>query len=271
MNEWWQAVVLALIQGISEFLPVSSSAHLILPGLLLEWPDQGLAFDIAVHFGTLMAVVLYFRRDLWRMTAGLLGLAASRALDAFEIWKLAFATVPAVVAGLLFADAIEQHLRGLTVIATTTLVFGLLLAWVSRPGLQPSASAATAEFVSWRDAFLIGLAQTLALIPGTSRSGITITAALLLGYHPDTAARFSFLLSVPVIAGAMLLMLTGSDVFAASGLSFGPTLLAAGIAFVSAWSTIAVFLKMLAVVGLLPFAIYRVVLGILLFLVIAWS
>jgi undecaprenyl-diphosphatase len=259
MNEWLQALLLALIQGVSEFLPISSSAHLVLPSLLLGWPDQGLAFDIAVHAGTLLAVLFYFREDLWVLVTQWLPGAQSPSGDVQEVWKLGLATLPAVLVGLLFSSLIEAHLRGLGVIATTTLLFGLLLAWAARDWRH--ARVATHEPVRWRDALVIGLAQTLALIPGTSRSGITITAALLLGYHPATAARFSFLMSIPVIAGALLFMLLDESAFAAGGLAMAPTLIAAAIAFLSAWATIALFMRLIAAVGLMPFAIYRVLLA----------
>ena len=259
MNEWIQALLLALIQGVSEFLPVSSSAHLVLPSLLLGWPDQGLAFDVAVHAGTLLSVLFYFRDDLWALASQLIpGLHVS-SVDEHEVWKLALATLPAVLIGLFFSSLIESHLRGLGVIATTTLLFGLLLAWAARERVYTSPEVD--EVVGWRDALLIGLAQTLALIPGTSRSGITITAALLLGYHPGTAARFSFLMSIPVIAGALLFMVLDESAFAPGGLTLAPTLAAAAIAFLSAWATIALFLRLIAAVGLMPFAIYRVLLA----------
>lgn len=266
MSEWLQALWLALIQGVSEFLPISSSAHLILPSQLLGWPDQGLAFDIAVHTGTLLAVLIYFRRDLWVLACQLVPALGSGGTDRHEVWKLGLATVPAVLAGVLLGDLIESHLRGLGVIATTTLLFGLLLAWVSRGGLDHSDREP--EHVHWRDALLIGLAQTLALVPGTSRSGITITAALMLGYHPGTAARFSFLMSIPVIAGAMLFMLLDARVFTDGGLGIWPTMGAAAVSFVSAWATIALFLRLIAAVGLMPFAVYRVLLALLLFAVL---
>lgn len=266
MNEWLQALLLALIQGVSEFLPVSSSAHLVLPSLLLGWPDQGLAFDIAVHAGTLLAVLFYFRHDLGALASQLLPGVSLAGGDKYEVWKLALATLPAVLIGLFFSSLIESHLRGLAVIATTTLLFGLLLAWAARA--RRYSEPESEEVMRWRDALVIGCAQTLALIPGTSRSGITITAALLLGYHPGTAARFSFLMSIPVIAGALLFMLLDESAFAAGGLGLAPTLGAATVAFLSAWVTIALFLRLISAVGLMPFAIYRVLLAGSLFLIL---
>ncbi len=266
MTDWLQALLLALIQGVSEFLPISSSAHLILPAQLFGWPDQGLAFDIAVHMGTLLAVLLYFRADLMALARTLIPMGATPAGGSAEVWKLALATLPAVLVGLAASQWIEAHLRGIAVIATTTLLFGLLLAWVARG--KAIATPPPGEQVSWRGALFIGCAQALALIPGTSRSGITITAAMLLGYHPATAARFSFLLSIPVIGGAMLFMLLDDAAFTGAGMGLAPTVTAAMVAFVSAWATIAVFLRLIARVGLMPFAIYRVLLAVGLYLVL---
>src|SRR5699024_1862698 len=202
--DWLQTLVLAIIQGLTEFLPVSSSAHLILPAELLGWGDQGLAFDAAVHLGTLAAVLWYYRKMLWRMTAG--------AITGVKQWQmnedlrlsllLVWATLPAVIAGFLFRDIISDNARDVTLIATTTLIFGVLMGVAERRGkgtirlLQVGLLLAT----------VVGLAQALALIPGTSRSGITITAALLLGFQREDAANFSFLLSIPIILGAIVLM-----------------------------------------------------------------
>ena len=186
-----QAFFLALIQGLTEFLPVSSSAHLILPSQLLGWPDQGLAFDVAVHAGTLVAVMVYYRESLTSLLMGVLGSGDNVSLRRREVSALLIATLPAVGIGLAFSDVIDQYLRGIGVIATTTLLFGLLL------GVSYSYRAAGADEqpISRLDhAIVIGLAQALALIPGTSRSGVTITASLFLGYNLATAARFSFCL-----------------------------------------------------------------------------
>lgn len=260
MIDWWQAVALALIQGVTEFLPISSSAHLILPTLLLGWPDQGLAFDVAVHLGTLSAVVLYFRGELLVLARGLgqallarRGNAASR-----EVGFLAVATVPAVISGFLLADVMDS-LRTIPVLAATTIAFGLLLAVADR---RVSATAAPAV-ATWRTALLIGCAQAIAPIPGTSRSGITITAGLLLGLSRRAAARFSFLMSIPVIFGAALLQLL--DLLASPGRVDWSLLAAATlVAAVSAYVCIALFLELIERVGLMPFVVYRLILGLLL-------
>src|SRR5690554_2119010 len=174
--DWLQVVVLALLQGLTEFLPVSSSAHLILVPALTGWPDQGLAFDVALHFGSLFAVLLYFRRDLIGMTASWGRSAATRQLDdnARLAWGVIFATIPVGLAGLTFKDQIELYLRSPFYLAMGLIFFGLLLGWADwRHRGDRSESQMT-----WKDVLIIGCAQALALIPGTSRAGITITAAL---------------------------------------------------------------------------------------------
>jgi len=270
--DWIQIILLSLIQGLTEFLPVSSSAHLVLPAQLTQWPDQGLAFDVAVHFGTLIAVLTYFRTDLLNLlsaagrapiilrTNGWLGLFSPRQVvdtDLDLLLKLVLATLPIVVAGLAAKDAVEAHLRTIPIIATTTMLFALILWYADRrPGQRTS--------IRWSDAAWIGFAQTLALIPGTSRSGITITAALLLGLARVNAARFSFLLSIPTIAGAQLLLtmdLADSD----KALEIWPLLAGATIAFAAAYTSIHFFIRLLDRYGLTPYVLYRLALGVCLF------
>ena len=262
-----QALFLALIQGLTEFLPVSSSAHLILPSQLLGWPDQGLAFDVAVHAGTLVAVVVYYRESLTSLLMGLLGSGDNVSLRRREVSALLIATLPAVGIGIAFSDVIDQYLRGIGVIATTTLLFGLLL------GVSYSYRAAGADEqpISRLDhALVIGLAQALALIPGTSRSGVTITASLFLGYNLATAARFSFLMSIPVIAGALLLMLVKEFELLFSSANLAVTLIAMLVAAVSAYATIAFFVGLVTRVGMMPFVIYRVLLALILFSILVF-
>ncbi len=259
--DWLQIVVLALVQGITEFLPVSSSAHLILVPVLTGWPDQGLAFDVAVHLGTLAAVVWYFRHTLARITCDWLASLRQRREvgESGLAWAVIVGTVPAVVFGGLFKDLIEAHLRGPLVIAATTIVFGLLLGWADVHGRR-----ARSEYsLTLRDVILIGLAQALALVPGTSRSGITITAGLLLGLTRDAAARFSFLLSIPIILAAGTLK--ARDLIA-SPAAVDWAALAAGtvLSGVSAYLCIHYFLKLLDRLGMMPFVAYRLVLGALL-------
>ena len=252
-----QIIVLALLQGITEFLPVSSSAHLILPKELLGWPDQGLAFDVAVHVGTLSAVVMYFRREVGSLFAGWLGSLTGQGPsdDGRLAWAIIFATIPAGLCGLLFGDIIEGHLRSMAVIAATTIIFGLLLAFADlRCEHRQQLSAMT-----WKFAIVIGCAQAIALIPGTSRSGITITAALLLGFGRNDAARFSFLMSIPVIllsGGYKTVTLLGEDTSHWLDMALGML-----ISGVSAYLCIHYFLSFINRLGMLPFVYYRLALG----------
>ena len=252
-----QVVILALVQGLTEFLPISSSAHLILVPVLTDWPDQGLAFDVAVHAGTLTAVVLYFRKELARMfiewfTSFKSGLTP----DARLAWAVLLGTIPVGLAGLIFKDLIETELRSPLVIAVATIVFGLLL-WIA----DKTGKRAKSEYgLLLCDVLVIGLAQALALIPGTSRSGITITAALMMGLTREAAARFSFLLSIPVIflAGSFE---TFEYLSVASVEDAQPLLVGALISAVSAYACIHYFLKLLERIGMMPFVAYRLALG----------
>ena len=261
--EWLQLLVLAVIQGLTEFLPISSSAHLILPAQLFGWQDQGLAFDVAVHIGTLLAVMLYYRQYLARMTVGALhGIQNRQMNEHLRLGLLlAWATVPAVICGFLFKDMIEAQSRSVAVIATTTLVFGALLWFADARGAQRSSMMAMGFAV----ATLIGLAQALALIPGTSRSGITITAALLLGLRREDAANFSFLMSIPVILGAVVLMI-GDVATEAHIYSLLQLLAACLVSALVAYLTIAFFIRLVNRLGMLPFVIYRLLLGAVLVL-----
>lgn len=254
-----QIIVLALLQGITEFLPISSSAHLVLPAQLTDWPDQGLAFDVGVHFGTLVAVVAYFRSELTDMAGAGMRLVTRQEYsnDADLLLKLALATLPVVIVGFLAKDYIEAHLRAIPVIATTTIIFGLALWWADRKG-------GTKEGIDWMSAGLIGLAQVLALIPGTSRSGVTITAALLLGSSRVDAARFSFLLAIPTIAGAQLLLMLQVEAQTAREQAH-ELLLGTAIAGLSAYLCIHFFVRLVERTGMLPYVIYRLILGTLLF------
>jgi undecaprenyl-diphosphatase len=269
---WTQALVLALIQGLSEFLPISSSAHLVLPSQLLGWQDQGLLFDVAVHLGTLLAVVSYFWRDLISLVGDLFpSLRQSFAGFEGELGCIVIATLPATVVGFGFGAIIEQHSRTLAVIAFTTLVFGLLLgvaSWLNTLVYPNQADREVVQQVHWRHALVIGVAQIFALIPGTSRSGVTITAGLLLGYTPAAAARFSFLMSVPIILGALVFLLFDALGDSAVSIEWGMMLGAAAVAGISAYLTIAVFLGVVARMGMMPFVWYRLILGTVLVLMI---
>jgi undecaprenyl-diphosphatase len=260
--DFLQILILALVQGVTEFLPVSSSAHLILVPILTGWQDQGLAFDVAVHVGTLTAVVLYFRRELSKMTVSWLGSVTGRGMDADAklAWAVLLGTIPVGLCGLLFKDLIEEHLRHPYVLATTTLLFALLLWWAD----ARSRGERNEYSIGWLDILFIGLAQALALIPGTSRSGATMTAALFLGLSRQAAARFSFLLSIPVIVLAGGLS-TLDYLETASIDDMQPLMLGALLSGVSAYFCIHYFLKLLEKIGMMPFVIYRIVLAVFLF------
>ncbi|WP_226664856.1 undecaprenyl-diphosphate phosphatase [Microbulbifer aggregans] len=252
-----QIIFLALIQGITEFLPISSSAHLILPSQVLGWPDQGLAFDVAVHFGSLAAVLIYFRKDVWSLICdGLGGFRDGEFSDDGRLaWLIVLATIPAGLAGLIFKDFIEEHLRSAAVIAATTIVFGILLWWSDVRGKRREELPA----LNWKKALLIGCAQALALIPGTSRSGITMTAGLMLGMKREAAARFSFLMSIPVIALSALLLTM--ELLETESVPWDDILMGAALSGVSAYLCIHYFLQFISRIGMAPFAIYRLLLG----------
>ena len=257
-----QVLILAVVQGVTEFLPVSSSAHLILVPILTGWEDQGLAFDVAVHVGTLSAVVLYFRKEIAKMTVSWVGSVTGKGFDqdAKLAWAVLFGTIPVGLSGLFLKDLIEEHLRHPYVLASSTLVFALLLWWA-----DAKARGNRDEYsIKWLDVLFIGLAQALALIPGTSRSGATMTAALFLGLSRQAAARFSFLLSIPVIvlAGGLL---TLDYLETANVDDMQPLMLGALLSGVSAYVCIHYFLKLLEKIGMMPFVIYRIILAVFLF------
>ncbi|HDQ41836.1 MAG TPA: undecaprenyl-diphosphate phosphatase [Desulfonatronum sp.] len=259
--DWLHALVLALTQGLTEFLPVSSSAHLVLVSLVAGWEDQGLSFDVAVHMGTLVAVIWYFRRDLTQMAADFLRSCAGAGSGpgARLAWAVILGTVPVALAGLTFRDVVATHLRDPLIIAFGLIFFGILLGWAD----WRNRGGRGVHDLAWKDVLIIGCAQALALVPGTSRSGVTMTAGLFLGLSREASARFSFLLSVPVIFLAGVLetgRLLGQPEPAAWGL-VGVAGMAAGI---SAYLCIHFFLKFIRSVGMQPFVIYRILAGMLL-------
>ncbi|HEC73906.1 MAG TPA: undecaprenyl-diphosphate phosphatase [Methylophaga aminisulfidivorans] len=254
-------LALAILQGLTEFLPISSSAHLILLPIIADWQDQGLAFDVAVHVGTLSAVILYFRKTIVILSADWFSSLKQRQSvgDSKLAWAVIFGTIPVGLAGLFLGDYVETSLRSPLVIAITTIVFGLLLGWADWRGKR----IRNENQLTWHDVLFIGIAQAIALIPGTSRSGITITAGLMLGLTREAAARFSFLLSIPVIilaGGLKIIELIESNLVVDwLALSTG-----AFFSAVSAYICIFLFLKMLDRIGMRPFVIYRLALGALL-------
>ena len=257
--DWLQVWVLALVQGLTEFLPISSAAHLILVPVLTAWEDQGLAFDVATHVGTLVAIVAYFRREIVTITQAWFRQVGGHGAtpESMLAWAVIFGTLPAALAGLAFAGVIENSLRSPLVIATTTIGFAVLL-WLA----DWRGRGTRDEFsIRWRDIAIVGGAQALALIPGTSRSGVTMTAALLLGFSRKAAARYSFLLAIPIIALAgayetLKLVQSPPDQVHWPQLFAG-----AVIAGIAAWLCVHWFLKLIERIGMLPFIVYRLILG----------
>jgi undecaprenyl-diphosphatase len=269
--ETTQIALLAFVQGLTEFLPISSSGHLVLTPLLFGYVLQSLAFDVAVHLGTLIAVIAYFHREVASMILAVSESIAKRRIhngDARLGWMIILATLPVVVLGLPLKGLLD-YLRGdeqtiALVIASTTIGFGVLL-WLAD---RKSRRARDEYSVSWKDALIVGLFQAIAIIPGTSRSGITITAALFLGLTRQAASRFSFLLSIPTIllAGALE---TLELVQSPEPVDWTPLLLGGFLSFVIAYLTIHYFLKFIERISMLPFVLYRLLLGaLILFLVL---
>ncbi len=250
-----QGVVLGVVQGFTEFLPVSSSGHLILVPHVFGWPDQGLAVDAALHLGTLAALLAYFRRELLAFVSG----ALPRRLAALVV----VATLPGGLAGLLLGKLIEEHLRSTLLIALATAAWGVVM-WIAdrRAAPAPTTPRDPLERLTWPQGLAVGCAQALALIPGTSRSGITITTGLFGGLDRATAARFSFLLGIPITAGAgglELLHLLRGGLHAGEG---GPLVAAILASFLSGWLAVWFLVAYLKTRSLTPFVIYRVLLAL---------
>ena len=254
----FQLIIIALIQGITEFFPISSSGHLILIPVVTQWKDQGLAIDVAAHIGTLAAVILYFRHDVSRLMLGARDTALQRrSADARLVMQVVGATLPVIVVGFILKDIIANDMRSPLLIAATTALFGLLLFVADK-----SAGGARGEIstLSWKAVLLIGLAQALALVPGVSRSGITITAALFLGLRRTDAARFSLLLAIPTTAAAGVLGLT--DVLQSNDAALQTdAMIVAIFAFVSAYAAIAGMMAWIKNASFFPFVVYRLVLA----------
>jgi undecaprenyl-diphosphatase len=254
------------VQGLTEFLPISSSAHLILVPRFLGWEDQGQVFDLATHVGSLVAVLVYFRRELVQLVAATPRLFSREALrvgsEPALLLNLGIGTIPAAVAGLLFGDFVAHGARNPHLIAWTTLVFGLLLGAADLSGRGQRDE----HQVSWPQALLIGTFQAIALLPGTSRSGATITAGRMTGLTRPGAARFSFLLSVPV--GLLVTAKEALDLYSGAGARIGALPLALGfvVSAITSFAVIAWLLRFLQRRGMLVFVVYRVALALLLFL-----
>lgn len=260
---WIQIIVLAIVQGLTEFLPISSSGHLILVPAFLEWSDQGLAFDVAVHFGSLVAVLVFFRNDIGGLLHGVSDILGGRgdSLQARMAWCIGIGTIPAALAGLLLAGWIATNVRSALVVVATLSIYGVLMALADRYAPRDRDFST----IRIKDALVIGVAQALALVPGTSRSGVTITAARLLGIRRQDAARFSFVLAAPVILIAtiyeVVMLVTGNMQVAWENLA-----VAAVISAIVAYLSIDFFMRFVSALGLLPFAIYRLILaGVILY------
>lgn len=254
----FQIVILAIVQGITEFLPISSSGHLVLTSKLLGWPDQGLLMDIAVHAGTLFAVIAYFWRDLWEMLTGTAGALTGRRSSGLRmVLFLIVATLPVVIVGYFGMRYISTIFRSVEVIAWTTLLFGILLGITDRLCM----TVRRLEHMNYAGALFVGLAQVLSLIPGTSRAGITMTACRILGMERRDAARFSMLMSIPTILAAATL--ASYEIYKEGDLALQyDAVLAACLAFATALIAIAVMMRWLMHATFMPFVVYRVILGI---------
>ncbi|QHE87083.1 undecaprenyl-diphosphate phosphatase [Hydrogenophaga sp. BPS33] len=262
---WLEAAFLGLIQGLTEFLPVSSSAHLRIIGPLLpSGGDPGAAFTAITQIGTEAAVLLYFRHDIVRIFlawwASLTQPAKRQDPDARMGWLIIIGSVPIVVLGLLFKDAIEHSLRNLYITATMLIVFAVILGLADRFGRRERPLSQ----LTWGHGLLFGLAQAMALIPGVSRSGGTITAGLMMGYTREAAARYSFLLAIPAVMGSGFYQLLRS-IQHGSPIAPGPTALATLIAFGVGYGVIVVFLKLVSTRSYMVFVVYRILLGLLVF------
>ena len=255
--ELYQLTILALIQGITEFLPISSSGHLVVASKVLGWPDQGLTIDIALHFGTLGAVLVYFWRDLWKMFIGVSRTFVGESnQDAKLAINLVIATIPVAVLGFTAQNQVEAYFRSVEVVAWATFGFGILLWMVDKMTLTIHRM----EHLSILHSFFIGLVQLLAFIPGTSRAGITMTAGRLLNMERSDAARFSMLLSIPTVAG--IAVFAGLNLYQQGNLTLQKeALIAIGLAFISGLIAITLMLRWLTYASFTPFVIYRLFLG----------
>lgn len=258
--DFLQVIVLALVQGISEFLPISSSAHLVLVPKLLGWQDQGLAFDVAVHVGTLTAILFYFKDSIKKLLSDFFASIMQRKKvgDSTLVWSVGFATLPVGLCGLALNNIIEQYARSGIIIAITTILFAMVLFIADKNHGLKSEYDMTIKL-----AFIIGLAQAIALIPGVSRSGITMSAALLLGFSRTASANFSFLMSIPVILLAGLLE-TVKLANSPCHISWSDLILGTVISGVSAYICVKLFVVLISKMSMLPFVVYRLVLGVFL-------
>jgi undecaprenyl-diphosphatase len=258
---WYEAIILGIIQGLTEFLPISSTAHLRIIPALFGWQDPGAAFTAVTQLGTVAAVIIYFAKDIWRIAntwlRSLFNPALRNELDARMGWYVILGTVPIVILGLVFQHQIETVARDLRLIAGTLVILGIILLIADQRG----SNVKKLETLNFFDAMMFGFAQAVALIPGVSRSGATISAGLFMGYDRASAARYSFLLSIPAVVASGLFKL--KDIATGDGPSLAFTLLATALAFIAGYASIAWLLRYVSTQSFFPFVVYRVILGVL--------
>ena len=257
---WFEALILGIVQGLTEFLPVSSSAHILIVSQLFGWNDPGAAFTAVTQIGTECAVLLYFRKDILSIIRtwgrSLVNPALRRNHEALMGWYIIIGTIPVVILGIAFADQIETVARNLWLVACTLIIFGLILGLADRIGRKQKTLAS----LNSGQGIMFGIGQAFALIPGVSRSGATISTGLFLGFTREAAARYSFLLAIPAVLGSGLYEARkiGSD----ASVAWGPTIVATLIAFVIGYLVIAWLLRWVSTRSFTPFVIYRVALGV---------
>ena len=260
---WFQAILLGIVQGLTEFLPISSTGHVRVIPALAGWPDPGAAFSAVIQLGTMAAVLIYFRRDVVQITSawvrGLFNAEVRRTRDSIMGWYIALGTIPVVIFGYTFRHQIHDGARSLMIVAFALVIGGVIMLAVDRASTRQRGI----ESVGWKDAVVVGLCQALALIPGTSRSGATIVGGLVLGFDRETAARFSFLLSIPAVVLSGLFEL--KDVGSGDGTPIVATIIATVFAFIFGYLTIAFLLRYLARHTLALFGVYRILFGLVIF------
>ncbi|GGR11793.1 undecaprenyl-diphosphate phosphatase [Streptomyces netropsis] len=271
---WFESLILGLVQGLTEFLPISSSAHLRLTAAFADWQDPGAAFTAITQIGTETAVIIYFRKDIARIVSAWFRSLFDRRMrhdhDAKMGWLVIVGSIPIGVLGLLLKDAIEGPFRDLRLIATTLVVMGIVLGFADRLAARDEQGGRhravkerkSLEQLNTRDGLIFGACQAMALIPGVSRSGATISGGLFIGYTRESAARYSFLLAIPAVLASGLFELKDAG---EGHTAWGPTIFATVIAFVVGYAVIAWFMRFISSKSFMPFVIYRVLLGLLLF------
>ncbi|UQA91030.1 undecaprenyl-diphosphate phosphatase [Streptomyces halobius] len=275
---WFESFVLGLVQGLTEFLPISSSAHLRLTAAFADWHDPGAAFTAITQIGTETAVIIYFRKDIWRIIStwarSLVNPELRHAQDAKLGWLVIIGSIPIGVLGLTLKDAIEGPFRDLRLIATTLIVLGVVLGIADRLAARDELGGRhraakqrkSLDDLTVKHGLVYGMCQAMALVPGVSRSGATISGGLLMGYTRESAARYSFLLAIPAVLASGVYELKDAG---EGHVAWGPTIFATFIAFVVGYAVIAWFMKFISTKSFMPFVIYRIVLGIVLFVLIA--